>query len=261
MSTTELFSNLKCARCGTKDAEISEYKRRGFIPTCENCQKKFKIWKNGTRLAILLVVLSSIAIGITLTLLYPLSFMEKFDINYDVNQEIDSNYLRVLGWFQIALSFAIIFLACTVLLYILRRVYGSNPNSYFREENGPIIKSDIDTEWLSYREWINQTLLERGISENTTLDLIEAEIERQKTMKKKNTKTGRFLVSFGICFIIFGLISLIYGYYVSLVLTDYAVHGAYIFTVIHLPPAAIFLLFGFIDFILGKKKKKFYNLV
>ncbi|MEE9379669.1 MAG: hypothetical protein V3V33_16715, partial [Candidatus Lokiarchaeia archaeon] len=205
----------------------------------------------------LLIVLSSIATAITLYLLYALSIMDK----YHFGEVLNSNYLMVLGWFQTALPFAIIFLVCTVLLYVLRRVYGTNPDGYFKDEDGPVIKSEIDNEWQSYREWIHKTLLERGISENVISDLIEAEIERQKTIKDKKIKTGRIQVGIGMGSIIFGLISLIYGYYVTFGLIGYTIDAALAFTVYHLPTAAMFLLIGLIEFISGKKKKKFYNLV
>lgn len=249
MSTQELFSNLKCIRCGTKETEISPYKKRGLIPTCINCRRKFKIKAfSNLPFYLLITTFSIITVYILINVLLVLS--------------MSRDYLALLGlpWFIVLLVTSIGMFISIIIIILLRRLFSSKLKKYFIDDDGPFIKSEIDTEWLSYRDWINQTLLERETPENTISDLIEAEIKRQITMKEKNTKIGRILIGSGMFFILLGLISLIYGYYASIVLTGYAAHGAYIFTVVHLPPASILLLFGFIELVYGKQKKKFYNL-
>lgn len=239
---------LECVRCGTKSKNITRFKHN--LPTCENCKKKFTIWQNGNRLAILLIALSSIATGITLFLLYPLSFMDKYPFG-----ELDSSYKMVLGWFQTAFPFAIVFLVCTVLLFILRQVYGSKPKNYIKPEKGIIfIKSEKDTEWTPYQAWMDKSLHESAITEEERIQFIKKESETQKTIRQANHKKGITSLTIGIIFFNIGIYSLIYGAAVSL--PAGFPFGTTAFFTIHLPTSLPLIILGISLIIYGVKKKK-----
>lgn len=239
-----LNQELECVRCGTKSKNITRFKHN--LPICENCQKKFTNWHSGNRLAILLIVLSSVATGIILFLWYPLSYLDK---------TLDPDYKMVLGWFQTALTFAIVFLVCTALLFILRQVYGSNPKNYIKPEKGIIfIKSENDTEWIPYQAWMDKSLHESAITEEEKIQFLKEETETQKTIIRSNYKKGLTFLRTGSCLFIFGIVSLIYGLVVTLPAGSPV--GTMAFYTVHLPASLPPIIVGISFIIYGTKKKK-----
>lgn len=243
---------LKCLKCGNKGDHITRYKQN--LPICTTCQKGFSNWHKGSKVALIVFIFTCVATGITLFLLLMLSLMEKYNFG-DPSEGIDSNYLMVLGWVQIALAFTIVFLVVTVAVLILRWKFGINPKGFLKSENGNIfIKSEKDKEWTAYQTWMKQSLDESVISEEVKQQIIGKETEAQKAVIKSNYKKGVGMFRGGMCLFIFGLVSLIYGLIVTLP-AGFPI-GTTAFYTVHLPASLPPMVVGLVLIIVGIRKKK-----
>ncbi len=241
MARRSPFSHLKCIKCGTKEGGIFEYKSHGVIPTCYKCRKRFQIWFISK---ILLFFLSVAFIIVTIALFVFIPGLK----------HVSS---VALPWIRTLTPYSITLLIGIIALIILRMKFGSKLKNYFRYNKDGYIKSEIDTEWISYRDWINTIFTERIIPDSEKMKFIENEIKRQNIIKVKNTKRAKSWVSIGYCNIVLGIISLIYGLIVSQGL------GAYWYLPFlsrHLPSGGVFLLFGIIFLVYGRQKNIFFYL-
>ncbi len=237
------YRNLKCIRCGTKEGGIFEYKSQGIIPTCYKCRRKFQIRAYSKILLFFLGVVFTI---VTLVLLFFIPGLE----------QVSS---VALPWIITLMPYSISLLVAIIAIIILRMKFGSKLKNYFRYNEDGFIKSEIDTEWVSYRDWINKILTERSIPDSEKLMFIENEVSRQNAIKVKKTKRAKSYIIIGYCNISVGITSLIYGLIVSQGLPS--PYWLLPFVTVHVPSAGVFLLFGIIYLLSGKKKKTFFNLL
>ncbi len=254
MGKQSRFRNLKCIRCGTKEGGIFEYKSQGIIPTCVNCRNKFQIWRYSKIPLIFLTIFTIITFGAVIFLLIIHSIMPS-----DLGSP-GGNRAQVRGYIQMLILPAIILLICTCIVIILRRIFGSKLKHFFKDDGGAYVKSITDVDWLSYRDWIDTTLLERNLSENEITLFIQNEGTRQQAIKGKNIKIGKKFMYFGGFLLTIGLISLIYGFSVVALADIGPTAGPYVFVTVHLPGALTFIIPGIVFLVIGIQKKKFLNL-
>lgn len=247
MSNQDLFSKLKCIRCGVKDFEIAQYKSHGVIPTCTKCRRKFQI-QSYSKILLFFLIVAFIIVTVALLIFLP---------GLSRPKEEYGPYSTSLEWILRLAPFSIGLFIVIIVLIILRMKFGSKLDKYFKYDKDGKIKSETDIDWKSYRDWIKMSLLERDFPNDEISKSIESEVNRQLVFKNKSTKLGKIWSRIGYLNIFLSILSLIYGLIVSQGAGRYWIVP---FSTVHLPSSLVLLIFGILFLIYGKQKKKFYNL-
>lgn len=240
------FKYLKCVRCGLINDNLLQYKKQ--VPVCDKCRRKFNVLRYGNILLTVIIPISIVIVAYVIFFLYLITVIwTKYNPPYGMNEPWREAWIGFITTYPIAILMA----AIVIGLILLQIIYGSRPKIYLKFDNGFYIKSQTDTEWMVYRDWMRAILIERNVPETDITPFIEDETKRQLAIKMKYKKIRKSFIISGVFGILIGIIFIIYGFIVT------SIAGLPQLIGIHLARGGPPLFFGLIFLAYGLQKNIF----